>query len=264
MNARAELRRAVALRRASARDFLEAARAGAHGRTAQRFLGALFAPDFAPLLGQHLLLVFGSLAVARRCSACRWASRPRRSRAAQPVLAAVGVLQTIPSLALLALLIPLTGTHRHRAGADRAVPLRAAADRAQHAHRPAGRAGRACARPARALGLTPRAIAAAVELPLALPTILAGIKTSAVINVGTATIAAFIGAGGFGERIAPGLALNDHAMLLAGAVPAAALALVVHGAVRAGRSASLDRAARRNPNKRATYPVVSFGPCPRS
>ena len=59
-------------------------------------------------------------------------------------------------------------------------------------------------------------------------TILAGIKTSAVINVGTATIAAFIGAGGFGERIVQGLALNDHTVLLAGALPAAALALAVH------------------------------------
>ena len=59
--------------------------------------------------------------------------------------------------------------------------------------------------------------------------IMAGIKTSAVINVGTATIAAFIGAGGFGERISQGLALNDHAVLLAGALPAAALALAVHG-----------------------------------
>jgi osmoprotectant transport system permease protein len=67
-----------------------------------------------------------------------------------------------------------------------------------------------------------------VELPLALPTILAGVKTAAVINVGTATIAAFIGAGGFGERIAQGLALNDHRVLLAGAIPAAVLALVFH------------------------------------
>ena len=69
-----------------------------------------------------------------------------------------------------------------------------------------------------------------VEMPLALPVILAGVKTSAVINVGTATIAAFIGAGGFGERISQGLALNDHAVLLAGALPAAVLALAVHGA----------------------------------
>ena len=69
-----------------------------------------------------------------------------------------------------------------------------------------------------------------IELPLAAPAILAGIKTSAVIGVGTATIAAFIGAGGFGERIAQGLALNDHTVLLAGALPAAALALAVHAA----------------------------------
>jgi osmoprotectant transport system permease protein len=68
-----------------------------------------------------------------------------------------------------------------------------------------------------------------VELPLAARAILAGIKTSAVINVGTATIAAFIGAGGYGERIVSGLALNDHGLLLAGAVPAAALALLVQG-----------------------------------
>jgi osmoprotectant transport system substrate-binding protein/osmoprotectant transport system permease protein len=73
-----------------------------------------------------------------------------------------------------------------------------------------------------------------IELPLALPSILAGIKTSAVINVGTATIAAFIGAGGYGERIAAGLALNDNATLLAGAIPAAALALIVQAAFELG------------------------------
>jgi osmoprotectant transport system permease protein len=80
---------------------------------------------------------------------------------------------------------------------------------------------------AQSLGLRDRTILARIELPLAAPTILAGVKTSAVINVGTATIAAFIGAGGYGERIVTGLALNDHAMLLAGAIPAAALALLI-------------------------------------
>jgi osmoprotectant transport system permease protein len=69
-----------------------------------------------------------------------------------------------------------------------------------------------------------------IELPLALPSVLAGIKTSAVINVGTATIAAFVGAGGYGERIVAGLAVNDHGMLLAGAVPAAVLALFIQWA----------------------------------
>lgn len=66
-----------------------------------------------------------------------------------------------------------------------------------------------------------------MELPLALPTIIAGVKTAAVINVGTATVAAFVGAGGFGERIVAGLAVNDTAAMLAGALPAAALALLV-------------------------------------
>ena len=70
-------------------------------------------------------------------------------------------------------------------------------------------------------------ILSSFELPLALGAILAGIQTSAVINVGTATIAAFIGAGGYGERIVTGLALNDGTLMLAGALPAAVLALLV-------------------------------------
>jgi osmoprotectant transport system permease protein len=83
---------------------------------------------------------------------------------------------------------------------------------------------------AMALGLPMRDRMLMIEVPLALPSILAGINTSAVINVGTATIAAFIGAGGYGERIASGLALNDNATLLAGAIPAAALALLIQAA----------------------------------
>jgi osmoprotectant transport system substrate-binding protein/osmoprotectant transport system permease protein len=82
---------------------------------------------------------------------------------------------------------------------------------------------------ARALGLPELARLRLVELPMASRSILAGIQTSAVINVGTATIAAFIGAGGYGERIVTGLALNDNTLLLAGAIPAAALALLVQG-----------------------------------
>jgi osmoprotectant transport system permease protein len=77
-----------------------------------------------------------------------------------------------------------------------------------------------------ALGLTRWQALMRVELPLAAPVILAGVKTAAVMSVGTATIAAFIGAGGFGERITTGLALNDNDMLLAGAIPAALLALL--------------------------------------
>ena len=93
------------------------------------------------------------------------------------------------------------------------------------------RACAACRRawgwPRLSLGLTPAQSLRQVQLPLALPTLLAGVKTAAVINVGTATVAAFIGAGGFGERIVAGLAVNDNAAMLAGALPAAVLALLV-------------------------------------
>jgi osmoprotectant transport system permease protein len=100
----------------------------------------------------------------------------------------------------------------------------------QNAHAGLAGVGAGMRQAAMALGLSARERLLRIELPLALPTLVAGIKTSAVINVGTATIAAFIGAGGYGERIVSGLALNDSAMLLAGAVPAAALALLVQGA----------------------------------
>jgi osmoprotectant transport system permease protein len=82
---------------------------------------------------------------------------------------------------------------------------------------------------ARALGLRSADMLRLVELPQALPTLLAGVTTAAVINVGTATVAAFVGAGGLGERIVAGLAVNDTDRMLAGAVPAALLALVVQG-----------------------------------
>jgi osmoprotectant transport system permease protein len=86
------------------------------------------------------------------------------------------------------------------------------------------------AQAAHSLAMTPRQAHVHVQLPLAAPMLLAGIKTAAVINVGTATMAAFIGAGGFGERIVAGLAVNDNRVMLAGALPAAVLALVVQGA----------------------------------
>ena len=80
---------------------------------------------------------------------------------------------------------------------------------------------------ATALGLSDRDQLWLIELPLARTMILSGIKVSAVLSVGTATIAAFVGAGGFGERIAQGLALNNTSLLLAGAIPSAALALMM-------------------------------------
>ncbi|MGE5793322.1 MAG: glycine betaine ABC transporter substrate-binding protein, partial [Bacteroidota bacterium] len=199
------------------------------GGARRGYLAALLGPDLAQLTYQHLLLVAVSLAAAVAIGVPLGVAAFKVRGAGQPILGAVSVIQTVPSLALLAFLIAALG----RIGTVPALValfLYALLPIVRNTH-----AGLEGIRPgmrqaALALGLSTRARMLSIELPLALPTILAGVKTSAVINVGTATIAAFIGAGGYGERIVQGLALNDNALLVAGAVPAAVLALVVQGA----------------------------------
>jgi len=184
--------------------------------------------DLLQLTGEHLVLVFVSLAASVAVGVPLGVVAAKVPRAAQTLLAAVGVIQTIPSLALLAFLIALVGTIGV-APALIALFLYGLLPIVRNTHAGLSQSARGPVRAGMALGLRAGQILARIELPLAAPSILAGIKTSAVINVGTATIAAFIGAGGYGERIAAGLALNDNAMLLAGAIPAAVLALVVQG-----------------------------------
>jgi osmoprotectant transport system permease protein len=199
----------------------------------QSFLAKLFGPDFARLTLTHLWLVFVSLVVSIVIGIPLGILAAKRPATEAVILGATGVIQTIPSLALLAVLIPLTG----RIGAVPAlIALSAYAllPIVRNTHAGLAQISRGMKQAAQSLGMRAGTILGKIELPLAAPTILAGIKTSAVINVGTATIAAFIGAGGYGERIVTGLALNDHGMLLAGALPAAALALLIEGAFRFG------------------------------
>jgi osmoprotectant transport system permease protein len=226
MNAAAEI---------EGRSFAQAAAlyfqdAGKHSvRAPQRgFLEVLFAPDLMRLTREHLLLVFGSLAAGILAGVPLGVAAARKPWLAQPIFALVGMVQTIPSLALLAFLIALMGTIG-TLPASIALFLYALLPIVRNTHTGLIGVGRGLRQAALALGLSPRDQMLAIELPLALPSILAGIKTSAVINVGTATIAAFIGAGGYGERIAAGLAVNDNLLLLAGAVPAAVLALLLQG-----------------------------------
>jgi osmoprotectant transport system permease protein len=186
----------------------------------------MFADDFGRLAAQHLLLVFGSLAIARAVGVPLGIAAWRWPRSAGPLLAAVGVLQTVPSIALLAFLIALVG----RIGflpAVIALFLYALLPIVRNTHAGLGGVSAGLRDAALSLGLTRRQSLRHVQLPLAMPVLLAGVKTAAVINVGTATVAAFIGAGGFGERIVSGLAVNVTDAMLAGALPAAALALLV-------------------------------------
>jgi osmoprotectant transport system permease protein len=205
-----------------AREFL-----GGSDGAQPRLRHALFGADVGRLLGKHLALVFGSLAAAVLIGFPLGFVAARLRWVEQPVLVATGLVQTIPSLALLAFLIPVTGTIGVWPALI-ALFLYALLPITRNTHTGLRQVPKGLVQAGTALGLRRGGILAWIELPLAAPTIMAGIKTSAVINVGTATIAAFIGAGGFGDRIVQGLALNDHAVLLAGALPAAALALAVH------------------------------------
>jgi osmoprotectant transport system permease protein len=221
LNARAEIDKLPFA--AVAQEFLGGAAAGA----SRGLLGAIFAPDFLRLLAEHLGLVLGSLAAAIAIGVPLGVAAAKLRPLAQPVLIATGLVQTIPSLALLAFLIPLTGSIGVWPALI-ALFLYALLPITRNTHAGLTEVEPGLKQAGTALGLRAAEILRHIELPLAAPTILAGVKTSAVINVGTATIAAFIGAGGFGERISQGLALNDHTMLLAGALPAAGLALAVH------------------------------------
>lgn len=210
-----------------ARRFLDAApKATGAG---QGLRARLFADDLSRLTGQHLLLVFGSLLAACVVGIPLGIVAAHVRSLAQPVLAVTGLIQTIPALALLAFLIPMTGAIG-TVPALIAMFLYSLLPIVRATHTALTGIARSQREAAIALGLRPLQRLRLVELPLAASGILSGVKTSAVINVGTATIAAFIGAGGYGERITAGLALNDNTLLLAGAIPAAVLALVVHAA----------------------------------
>jgi osmoprotectant transport system permease protein len=154
-----------------------------------------------------------------------WASRG--GVVGQTILGFAGVVQTIPSLALLALLVPLPFFGISARTAIAALFLYSLLPIVRNTATGLQDIAPAIRDSAVALGLGPSARLRKIYLPIASRAILAGIKTSAVINVGIATLAALIGAGGLGEPILSGLNLNDHATILQGAIPAAVLALLV-------------------------------------
>jgi osmoprotectant transport system permease protein len=148
-----------------------------------------------------------------------------RTRHAERVLRGIGVMQTIPGIALLAFMLPVLGIGV--VPAIVALFLYSLYPIVRSTYVGVKHADAAAVDTARALGMTARQILRHVRLPLAAPVIMAGVRTAAVLNVGTATLAAFIGAGGLGDPIVSGLALADSRMVLSGAIPAALLALVV-------------------------------------
>jgi len=219
--------------------------------------------DVLALTGEHVWLVLVSTLVAVGIGVPLGLMLTRRASLKRPVLAAANVLQTVPSLALFGLLIPLplVGGIGARAAVV-ALVLYALLPVIRNTVTGVEGVDRSVREAAVAMGMTDRQVLRQVELPLAAPVILAGVRVATVISVGVATIAAAIGAGGLGTYIFRGLRQYDNNLILAGAVPAALLSLLADAGLglvesrlgaRHGAGGGEGRAARRGRARRLAW-----------
>lgn len=181
-------------------------------------------PDLIQALLQHIQLVFISMLIAIFIGIPLGILITRVKPLEGPILGAAGILQTIPSLALLGLMIPLFGIGIKTAVA--ALFLYSLLPIIRNTFTGIKDVDKPTLEAARGMGMTDFQILFKVQLPLALSVMMAGIRTATVINVGTATLAAFIGGGGLGDFIFLGIQRNIDALVLIGAIPAALLALL--------------------------------------
>lgn len=202
---------------------------------------------------EHLDLVRRSLLPAIVVGIALGILCQRRAHTGRLVLTTVGLLQTIPSLALLVLLLPVVTALGYRSVGEGSVTAVVALfcycllPIVRNTFTGINGIQRATIESATVLGLDPASRLAEIELPIALPTLLAGVRTAAVQNVGFATLGAIIGAGGLGQPILRGIRLNDVSLILAGAVPAALLALALQLAIDALEWAVVPRGLKRQP-----------------
>ncbi len=186
--------------------------------------------ELATLTAQHILLVAASTAVAVAVGVPLGIFASKRARLAAPLVAVANIVQTIPSLAMFGFLLPVPLIGGVGARAAIAVLILYALLPIVRTTITGLRGIDPVIREAgQAMGMTPGELLRQVELPLALPSIVAGVRVAAVVGVGSATIAAAIGAGGLGEYIYRGLSMVDSTVILAGAVPSALIAIAVDG-----------------------------------
>src|SRR5205814_2349772 len=227
-----------AFRRCRVRRWARPAAARRAACDAARVMNRLFSfwlthrAELATLVAQHVVLVAASTAIAVLVGVPLGVFASKRPRLAAPAMAIAGIVQTIPSLAMFGFLLPAPFVGGVGARAALVVlilygllPIVRTTIAGMRGIDPAIREAGV------AMGMTPRELLRLVELPLALPSILAGVRVAAVVGVGSATIAAAIGAGGLGEYIYRGLSMVDTTVILAGAIPAAALAVLVDTAL---------------------------------
>lgn len=196
------------------------------GRRARGFWSLMIAriPETLELGLEHLALTLAAVLLASSLAIPLGVTITKRPRLREISLGVAGVIQTIPSLALLAFMIPFLGIDLRAAVA--ALFLYAVLPILRNTYTGIKEVDPDLIDAAKGMGMRPSQVLWRVELPLASRTILAGVRTSTVITIGVATLAAFIGAGGYGEPIVTGLYLDDTNLILTGAVPATCLALL--------------------------------------
>lgn len=178
------------------------------------------------LSGQHLVLVVASTMLAALIAVPLGVVATRRARLGRWILGLVNVVQTIPSLALIGFLIPLPILGGIGARTAMVVLVfYALLPIVRNTYTGITGVDPAIRQAALGMGLTDRQLLMRVELPLALPVIFSGLRVATVVSVGVATIAAYIGAGGLGSLIFRGIQMLDNRLILAGAIPAALMAL---------------------------------------
>ena len=204
--------------------------------------------EIAARLGQHIVLVAVATCVSAAIGVPLGIFSAHRPRVGAPLVAAANIVQTVPSLAMFGFLlpVPLLGGVGARAALVVLI-LYGLLPILRTTIAGVNGIDRAIREAAVALGMTPRDLLWQVELPLAMPSIVAGIRIAAVVSVGAATIAAAIGAGGLGEYIYRGLSMVDSTVLLAGAIPAALLALIVDAGLWFAERQFSKRRRRRQP-----------------
>lgn len=176
-------------------------------------------------LQEHIFLVFVSLAIATLISVPLGVLLTGVRRYAEPVIGVTAVAQTIPSLALLGFMIPILGIGTKNA--IFALSVYALLPILRNTYTGILEVDQSAVQAGRGLGMTRGQILWKIELPLAFPVIMAGIRTATVITIGVATLATFVGAGGLGDVIMRGIATRNDSLTLLGAIPAALLAIAV-------------------------------------
>jgi osmoprotectant transport system permease protein len=187
--------------------------------------------DILSHTGEHLYLSLTAIAIAIVIAVPLGILLTRFPRVAEPVIGVAAVIQTVPGLALLAFMVPIFGIGT--LPSIIAFTLYALLPILRNTYTGILGVDNAVVDAGRGMGMTSRQILFMVELPLSLPVIMAGIRTSSVFTIGLAALAAFIGAGGLGELILRGMSMYDNNLVLAGAIPAALLAILFDTVLRA-------------------------------